>query len=463
MTIRRTLFWTSALSIAMLVTATDLSRAASEYGRAPEFAPLATPPGIGLQPLGRAQGFDLGKQTAAALNRAEIAFTTVSGLTLYTYVPNPAGKATCANECAENWKPYLVDTGTRVFGPWSSITRDDGTKQWAYDGKPLYTHVKDVDPGSVNGNSPARFGGRRKNGVGEYVGGGIRGSGARNAKPDVPLPAEWKVALAYPVSNMIVPDGVSIKEVPDATGIALIDHTGRTLYALKGRPKKEALNSPWVPATAPQLAKPVGHFTFAKRPDGIKQWSYLGRPLYTYVEDLAPGDAYGAGVDKQIEVAAVVRYYMPADVSIQRTLGQGNVLATKDGKTLYRRDGFIYQSGGGHSLRRGQPPRPAVGRDIGINARCDAACSKVWHPFLAPADAKPQGFWNIAPRPDGTRQWVYQDYALWTFDGDKAPGDMNGNDAYMTAFSEEAAPKSLLDFGTPADGAPALVWAIAIP
>src|SRR5580698_8842020 len=105
---------------------------------------------------------------------------------------------------------------------------------------------------------------------------------------------------------------------------------------------------------------------------------------------------------------------MPASVSIQRTAGQGNVLATRQGMTLYRRDGYILQSGGGHSLRRGQPPRPAVGRDIGTNARCDGACAQVWHPFTAPADAKPQGFWSVAVRDDGARQWVYQGYALWT-------------------------------------------------
>ena len=60
----------------------------------------------------------------------------------------------------------------------SEIKRDDGARQWAYRGKALYTFVKDVDPGSVGGNSPARLGARRKNGAGEYVGGGVRGAAA---------------------------------------------------------------------------------------------------------------------------------------------------------------------------------------------------------------------------------------------------------------------------------------------
>src|ERR1700679_3038694 len=131
-----------------------------------------------------------------------------------------------------------------------------------------------------------------------------------------------------------------------------------------------------------------------------------------------------------------MRYYMPPSVSIQKTPGQGNVLATARGMSLYRRDGYIYQSGGGHSLRRGQPPRPAVGRDIGTNARCNADCAKVWHPFTAPADAVARCYWNVAVRDDGSKQWTYQGYALWTYDGDKKPGDMNGHDSYEFAFSE---------------------------
>ena len=37
-------------------------------------------------------------------------------------------------------------------GNWSVITRDDGTKQWAYKGKPLYTWAKDTKPGDVTGD-----------------------------------------------------------------------------------------------------------------------------------------------------------------------------------------------------------------------------------------------------------------------------------------------------------------------
>ena len=54
-----------------------------------------TPEGITLQPLGKAQGFDLGKQTAAFLAREQVAYADAKGMTLYTYAKDEAGKSNC--------------------------------------------------------------------------------------------------------------------------------------------------------------------------------------------------------------------------------------------------------------------------------------------------------------------------------------------------------------------------------
>jgi predicted lipoprotein with Yx(FWY)xxD motif len=262
---------------------------------------------------------------------------------------------------------------------------------------------------------------------------------------------------------MNLPAGLGMREIPDAAAWALVNYKNQTLYAFDGPPGKENKAAGWEPAAAPLLADTSGDFGFAVRGDGIKQWTYKGRGLYTYTGDLMIGDANGATVDKNFSVAAVVRYFMPPEVTLRDTAAQGRVLATAKGMTLYRRDGYIYQSGGGHSLRRGVPIRPAVGRDLGANAGCDAACLKTWHPYLAPVNAKPQGFWNIVTRDDGAKQWTYQGYALWTYAGDKKPGDMNGHDTYDLSFSEDPKAAVKLSVGTPMDGAPGLAWLIAIP
>jgi predicted lipoprotein with Yx(FWY)xxD motif len=296
------------------------------------------------------------------------------------------------------------------------------------------------------------------------VGGGNRGSGVSAIKVD-PMPEGWKPALLFPFENVQLPPGLAVKEVPDAAAFSLVDHRGHTLYALDDKSGK--LQCPtqackqWRPVNAPQLIESVGDFSTVDRVDGVRQWVYKGKPLYTFERDLAPGYANGVNVDKRWSVAAIARYYMPAGVSIHTTPGQGSVLATAEGKTLYRRDGYIFQSGGGHSLRRGQPARPAVGRDIGTNPRCGADCEKEWRAFTAPADAQPRGFWDVAVRSDGSKQWVYQGYALWTYVGDKQSGDMNGHDAMDIILSDD--PNTIVDVGTPMDGGASLIWAIALP
>jgi predicted lipoprotein with Yx(FWY)xxD motif len=428
---------------------------------------LVTPEGVTLQPLGKGQGYDLGKSTASAIPRDQIAYADPRGRTLYTWDKDPAGKATCVDVCAAAFQPFLGASDSRPLGDWSLIERGKGTRQWALKGKALYTFVKDVDPGSVRGESPANTGAPRKNGLGILVGGGFRGEFHGDEHSKDPFPSDWKPALLYPIEDIQLPAGVQVKEIPDAAAFGLVDHRGYTLYEFLGGERSEAERcalswcKDWHPFIAAQLAEPIGDFSPVERSDGIRQWAYKKRLLYTYALDLAPGYANGVGVDQRWGLAAVMRYYMPPSVSIQKTPGQGNVLATASGLTLYRRDGYILQSGGGHSLRRGQPPRPAVGRDIGTDAHCANDCYKAWHPFLAPANAQPWGFWDVATRTDGGKQWVYQGYALWTYDGDKKPGDMNGHDTYDVVVSDD--PARLVDVGTPMDGGAGLWWSIALP
>ncbi len=439
--------------------------------RGPHTAPIATPQGVTLEPLGKAQGYDLSALTAAALARDEFVYANEKGLTLYTWDQDVPGKSLCTGACTETFIPFLASTeighdSAEVYGRWSTVLRDDGTRQWALNGKALYSYVNDVDPGSVGGDSPAAVGAPRLNGAGKPVGGGNRGD-FEGGLPEVePMPAGWSEAKFFPFADVKVPPGFSIREIPDAAAFALVDAREHTVYAFAGDNLMAAENcgascDKWVPLAAPQMARAMGDFSFQARNDGIRQWAYNGQPLYTYSDDMAPGYANGVGgPDGEWTVAAVARYFMPPEVSVQSTPGMGRVLATAEGLTLYRRDGHILQSGGGHSLRRGQPARPAVGRDLGTNPRCLNECDD-WRPFLAGADAVAHGFWNIETRADGQKQWTYQGYALWTFDGDTRPGDMNGHDTYTIYLAQDS--NTVVDVGTPMDGSAALYWAIALP
>ena len=79
-------------------------------------------------------------------------FTDHKGMTLYTFAKDSGGKSMCNDKCAANWPPLKAESGDKPMGEWTVINRDDGTKQWAYDGKPLYTFVKDTKAGDMTGD-----------------------------------------------------------------------------------------------------------------------------------------------------------------------------------------------------------------------------------------------------------------------------------------------------------------------
>ena len=430
-------------------------------------APYATPAGITLQPLGKAAGYSLDKQSAAALPRDEIAFADHTGLTLYTYDEDPIGKSVCYDECAKAFPPFIASSSAEPFGDWSLIARDGGAQQWALEGKPLYTYWLDIDPGSVAGNSPAITGAPRVDRAGNPVGAGLRGYQGERPEPKV-LPEGWQPAHLFPMPWLELPPGIAVKEVPDVSAFVLVDIRKHTLYVFDGEFVSEtgACNSgscseEWKPLVAPLITQSIGDFDVIDRDDGVRQWTYKGKGLYTYTGDLAAGYANGVNREVDWQVAAVRRLFNPPGVTIENTVTRGAVLAANGGMTLYRRDGHIFQSGGGHNLRRGAPARPAVGRDIGTDPRCGEGCLKNWLPFRAPDDAEPQGFWETVLREDGGKQWSYQGYAMWTFAGDEKSGDMLGHDAYDITLSHN--PDETVEVGTPMAAAVAVWWLIAVP
>ena len=75
------------------------------------------------------------------------------GLTLYTFDKDVPGRSNCNGDCAVKWPPVLAADGARAGGDYSIVTRDDGRKQWAFRGKPLYTWPEDQEPGDKYGDN----------------------------------------------------------------------------------------------------------------------------------------------------------------------------------------------------------------------------------------------------------------------------------------------------------------------
>jgi predicted lipoprotein with Yx(FWY)xxD motif len=99
--------------------------------------------------------FGCASSTPAPATVAETAkgktLVDANGMTLYTFDKDAGMKSACNGPCAKNWPPLVA---TSASGPtdWTVVTRDDGSKQWAYVGKPLYTWAKDSKPGDTTGD-----------------------------------------------------------------------------------------------------------------------------------------------------------------------------------------------------------------------------------------------------------------------------------------------------------------------
>lgn len=99
-----------------------------------------------------AQDYVGGAIKTVAMDGKEV-LTNAAGMTLYTFdndtMPNVT---TCYEQCAINWPPALADAAAMPEGDFTLVDRTDGTKMWAYKGKPLYLWKDDTAPGQATGD-----------------------------------------------------------------------------------------------------------------------------------------------------------------------------------------------------------------------------------------------------------------------------------------------------------------------
>ena len=79
--------------------------------------------------------------------------TTPDGMTVYIYDKEAKGSASCYGACAEDWPPVLAPVEAKPFGDFTLVKRIDGTRQWAYRGKPLHLYHEDQAPGDAKGDN----------------------------------------------------------------------------------------------------------------------------------------------------------------------------------------------------------------------------------------------------------------------------------------------------------------------
>ena len=407
--------WYGLVAAAFAVLAWGPTQARAEE----QSAPRTVPPGVTLVEVVR-------ELNASAAQLLWVRLGNADGGTLLFRADDGPGEAGCIDECAEEFPPLLAPADAEPFADWSPVRRPDGRLQWAYQSHPLHAWSLEEEPGEVATN------------VGLAESANLKLAERAAAGGALMPPPEWRVARFEPARSIEVPAGIEARFVSSAQAVVLTDFEGFTLYSLEGVAENDGqtcsgrgCETDWLPVPAPALALDVGDFSVAPRTDGSRQWAYRGRPLYRYRGDLLAGDAHGRAVDERWAMAVLTESFRPPRVAVTALEGYGDALSL-DGMTLYTGSAFE-KYWGGRNLRDSFKNGYDRGKRLGGDACADAGCLETWRPFHASADARSTGFWEVITRRDGSRQWAYKGYAVYTHAGDRAPGQNRGQATYAFA------------------------------
>ncbi len=415
--------------------------------------PPTTPPGVTLVDVVRELPTSSDQVLWTRLGDAE-------GRTVFRSSADSPGVSRCDATCAVEFPPLLADASATPFGDWSVVRRSAGRLQWAYQLSPLYTWSQEQEPGEVATNV----------GLSETT--TLKTAGGLARAGSLLPPVGWDVARFEPAASMSLPAGIELRLVASAQAVVFTDFEGHTLYRSTddgtGNPQRcneDGCERPWRPVVAPALAGDVGDFSVVVRAGGLRQWAYADWPLYRFEGDALPGDVHGRDFGDHWEVAALSENFWPADVTVTTLPGYGDALAVH-GMTLYAGSAFE-KYWGGRNLRDSFTVAYFRGKRLGSDACSDDGCLATWRPFRAPAGARSTGFWEVIRRRNGTDQWAYKGFALYTHTGDTAPGQNRGHATYE--FTDPAGRAEALDrvamlaeIGNAAGGA-GVYWNIAKP
>jgi len=370
-------------------------------------------------------------------------FASAEGRTLYTwplhqqrngYSGEPPGKPACYDEvltvtaglmspyppgivlpeldtrpsCTDLWPPLLAAEDAKSVGDWTIVERRDGSRQWAYQEQPVYTSVRDSQPGDVLGGTKRRYGG------------------------DSPA---YRVPIGPPPA---VPPGFAVRST--SNGRLLTTDRNESIYAFEGdTPDASACSGDcarrFPPVLAPALARPQREWSIIERSPGVRQWVFRGMPLYTYALDTQSWSQQGSDEPGWRNVYTQNAPPYPSSFTVQHTIA-GDVLADARGRTIYR---YFCGDDSQDQLSCDHPDDTQVYR-LAMCGRGDPErCLEYW-PYVRAGDDEtgtgrtwtvisidPKTGHKAAPEQvDAIRIWAYRDRPVYTFALDEKPGDTNG-------------------------------------
>lgn len=115
----------------------------------------------------------------------------------------------------------------------------------------------------------------------------------------------------------------------------------------------------------------------------------------------------------------------PSGFGVGQADSVGPIYVNASGMTLYA-NGLDEPNGAfGCTDKRYEKTGGADGYPLPGAAR-RRTCLDKWTPVLATPEAAAEGLWSIVVRPDGRRQWAYDDQPIYLSPRDKRAGDVNG-------------------------------------
>ncbi|GAA3846731.1 SCO0930 family lipoprotein [Streptomyces phyllanthi] len=252
----------------------------------------------------------------------------------------------------------------------------------------------------------------------------------------------------------------------DKYGEVLTDSAGFTLYRFDkdtAEPPKTtcegecATTWPPVPASGAKAAEGIDKSLLGEvtRPDGTKQLTIDGWPMYRYAKDTKAGDVKGEGLNGAWYASAPNGKKAAGGAagsgSGSDDEGSGSAEAIGDLPGLSTREdpklGTVVVDKNGMTVYRFEKDTPWP-----MKSACVGACLEKW-PVVEPVDAADtKGIDNkndgrrgyvVLNRPDGLKQQSIDCWPLYTFSGDKKPGDTNGQGAGGTWYAISPEGKAL--------------------
>jgi len=334
-------------------------------------------------------------------------YTSADGLSLYTFDNDSLNNSNCngaadnLDSCAGKWPPLLAAEDSLETTMFTFVSRDDGSKQWAYKGMPVYTFFQDSAQGDVTGD-----------GINDIW----------HLSRPMPLITSNINELATYVSNQTSRSVSSTGEVLETVRLA---KDGFTLYTFdkdmvgQSACAGDCLNV-WLPLLADEGAMAQAPLSILSLENGNKQWAYKGKALYLFANDSAAGDTKGDGV-KDIWHTATKKpavYRLRGEDRILTAFGQLTTLEP-DAENTDKFISVIKDDKDGLSLY-------TFDNDSELVSNCSDTCLENWPPLLADDTAMDIGDYKKFSRTDGSMQWAYKGQPLYFFKNDLAIGDING-------------------------------------